>query len=360
MKALIAAGGRATRLRPITWTTNKHLIPLANKPMLWHIIDKIVTAGIKDIIINVNEGELEMMKKALGDGSHWGAELTYLEQKGGALGVAHVVANAEKYLRGHKFVFFLGDNIILGNINCFVERFQNENLDCLLAFSKVKDPHRFGVPEFANNGDLLQIIEKPEVPPSELAVTGIYFYNEDYFDAFRTITPSHRGEYEISDINTWYIANRKTGYEEITGWWKDTGTPEALLEGNALVMDDMPRAIFRIKSDIPQEARLQGMIQVGENTKISANCLIRGPVIIGDNCDIIDSYIGPYTSIGNNVKIKNTEVEHSIVFDSARIDTTRRIVNSLIGLNATLLDVRRSHPKSGHQLIVGDNSFVEL
>ncbi|MBU0646220.1 glucose-1-phosphate thymidylyltransferase [Patescibacteria group bacterium] len=360
MKALIAAGGRATRLRPITWTTNKHLIPLANRPMLWHVIDKIVAAGIKDIIVNVNQGELEMMQKALGDGAYWGAQITYLEQKGGALGVAHVVANAEEHLRGHKFLFFLGDNIILGSINRFVERFQNENLDCMLAFSKVKDPHRFGVPEFAGNGDLLRIIEKPEVPPSDYAVTGIYLYNEEYFDAFRTLTPSARGEFEISDINTWYIENRKTGYEEITGWWKDTGTPEALLEGNALVMDDLPRDTFRIKSDVPDGARLQGMVQVGENTRISSDCLIRGPVIIGDNCAITDTYIGPYTAIGNNVKITNTEVEHSIVFDGAQIDTTRRIVNSLIGLNATLRDVKQSHPRTGHQLIVGDNSFVEL
>lgn len=360
MKALIAAGGRATRLRPITWTTNKHLIPLANRPMLWHVIDKIAAAGIKDIIINVNEGELDMMKKALGNGSHWGVQITYLEQKGGALGVAHVVANAEEYLRGHKFLFFLGDNIILGSLNRFVERFQNENLDCMLAFSRVKDPHRFGVPEFADDGTLLRILEKPEAAPSNFAVTGIYLYNEDYFAAFRAITPSPRGEYEISDINTWYIENRRTGHEEITGWWKDTGTPEALLEGNALVMDDMPREKFTVKSDVPANARLQGMVQVGENTKISSNCLIRGPVIIGDNCEITDAYIGPYTAIGNNVKITNTEVEHSIVFDGAQINTTRRIVNSLIGLNAALSDVKRSHPKSGHQLIVGDNSFVEL
>lgn len=360
MKALVAAGGHATRLRPITWTTNKHLIPLANKPMLWHVIDKITEAGITDIVINVNPGEKDMMAEAIGDGSEWGAKLTYVEQKGGAKGVAHVVANAEEHLKGERFLFFLGDNIVLGSIKKFVDRFQNEELDCMLAFSKVKDPQRFGVPEFNSDGSLKQIIEKPKDPPSDFAVTGIYLYNEDYFDAFRTLEPSERGEYEISDINTWYVKNRKVGYEEITGWWKDTGTLDALLEGNALIMDDMKRDSFYIDCEVPEDTKIQGLVHIGKGTKISEDCLIRGPVIIGENCEISGSYIGPYTAIGDGSIIKDTEVEHSVVFAGAKIDTTRRIVNSLIGLNATLVDSKRTHPKSGHQLLIGDNSFVEL
>ncbi len=360
MKALIAAGGHATRLRPITWTTNKHLIPLANKPMLQHVIDKIVDAGIKDIIINVNPGEVEMMRAALGDGSRFGGKLTYLEQRGGARGLAHVVANAVEHLAGERFLFFLGDNILLGSIRHLVERFRSEPIDCLLALSRVKDPQRFGVPEFHPDGTLKHIVEKPAVPPSPYAVTGIYFYNERYFDAFRTIQPSARGEYEISDINTWYIKNAKVGHEEITGWWKDTGTPDALLEGNALIMDDLAREHFCVNCEVPEAAQVQGLVSIGKGTKISEDCLIRGPVIIGENCEIGGAYIGPYTAIGDNVKIKNTEVEHSIIFAGATIDTTRRIINSIIGLNATLVDVTRSHPKSGHRLVVGDNSFVEL
>ncbi|MFC1788209.1 glucose-1-phosphate thymidylyltransferase [Patescibacteria group bacterium] len=360
MKALIAAGGRATRLRPITWTINKHLIPLANKPMLAHVIDKITRAGIKDIIINVNEGELEVMREALGDGSAWGASLKFVEQKGGALGVAHVVANAKEHLEGDKFLFFLGDNIILGDINRFVDRFNNEDLDCMLAFSRVKDPQRFGVPEFHADGKLKRIIEKPTDPPSPYAVTGIYLYNEQYFEAFDAIKPSDRGEYEISDINTWYVQNGQVGYEEITGWWKDTGTPDALIEGNALIMDDLSRDQFKVEVEVPDQAQLQGLVQIGKGTKIDENCLIRGPVVIGENCDISGSYIGPYTSIGDQVTIKNTEVEHSIIFSESVIDTTRRVINSLIGQKATLIDHKRTHPKTGHRLIVGDNSFVEL
>ncbi len=360
MKALIAAGGRATRLRPITWTLNKHLIPLANKPMLVHAVEKIVEAGITDIIINVNPGEADAMRAGVGDGAALGARITYVEQRGGARGVAHVVANAEEHLRGEKFLFFLGDNIILGSIKRFVDRFKEENLDCMLAFSRVKDPNRFGVPEFAPDGKLLRVIEKPDAPPSPFAVTGIYLYNEDYFDAFKTIAPSPRGEYEISDINSWYIANRKTGYEEITGWWKDTGTPDALLEGNALVMDDLPRAHYAVHAEVPDGAQIQGPVRIGAGTFIASDCLIRGPVSIGENCRITGSYIGPYTSIGDGVSIIDAEVEHSIVFDGAVVDTTRRVIDSVIGRNARLQDVRRSHPRTGHRLVVGENSFVEL
>ena len=360
MKALIAAGGHATRLRPITWTRNKHLIPLANQPMLLYPIKKIIDAGITDIIINVNPGEIQLMADVLGDGSEYGAKFTYLEQRGGAKGLAHVVANAEEHLRGERFLFFLGDNIILGSIKRFVDRFQQETLDCMIALSKVKDPHRFGVPEFDGEGRLVRTIEKPEHPPSSFAVTGIYLFDEKFFEAFKSIQPSARGEYEITDIITWYIQHGKTGHEEITGWWKDTGTPDALIEGNALIMDDLERDHFSIESEVPEDAQIQGQVSIGKNTQISADCLIRGPVVIGNNCTITSSYIGPYTAIGDHVTVNETEVEHSVVFDGAVIDTTRRIVNSLIGLNATLVDYKRTHPKTGHRLVVGDNSFVEL
>lgn len=360
MKALIAAGGHATRLRPITWTRNKHLIPLANHPMLWYVIKKITDAGIKEIIVNVNPGEIQMMRDALGDGSEFGAHIHYLEQRGGAMGIAHAVANAEEYLRGERFLFFLGDNIILGGINHLVERFENEQLDCLIALSRVKDPHRFGVPVFDDAGTLIRMVEKPKDPPSPFAVTGIYFFDHTYFEVFKTTKPSARGEYEIADVISWYIANGKTGHQEITGWWKDTGTPDALLEGNALIMDDLPREYFMIEGDVHVDTQIQGQVSIGKGTRISEDTLIRGPVVIGENCEITSSYIGPYTAIGNNVKVRETEVEHSIIFDGATIDTTRRIVNSLIGTNATLVDFKRTHPKTGHRLVVGDNSFVEL
>jgi glucose-1-phosphate thymidylyltransferase len=360
MKALIAAGGRATRLRPITWTLNKHLIPLANKPMLWHVIDKITEAGIKDIIINVNIGEVEVMRNAFGDGEHWGAKITYLEQKGGAQGVAHVVANAEEHLKGEKFLFFLGDNIILGSIKKFVDRFLEEDLDCMIALSRVKDPERFGVPEFHEDGTLKQTVEKPENPPSPFAVTGIYLFDQQYFEAFKTVEPSGRGEYEITDVITWYIKNGKAGYEEITGWWKDTGCVEALLEGNALTMDDTDKSKYIQESKFHKEAQVQGPVKIGKNVKISKDCLIRGPVAIGDNCVIEGAYIGPYTSIGKDCVIKNSEVEHSILFPGVVVDTHKRIVDSVLGENAIIRDRYQTHPRTGSRMVVGGNSYVEL
>jgi glucose-1-phosphate thymidylyltransferase len=360
MKALIAAGGRATRLRPITWTHNKHVIPMVNRPMLWYPIKKIADAGIKDIIINVNVGEVEYMRDHIGDGSEFGATITYVEQKGGAKGLAHVVANAQEHLNGERFLFFLGDNIILGSIKEFVDRFEQEQLDCMIALSRVKDPERFGVAEFHPDGTLKRTIEKPKNPPSPFAVTGIYLFDQQFFKAFETIEPSERGEYEITDVITWYIRNGRVGHQEITGWWKDTGTPDALIEGNALIMDDLTRKDFCIECDVPRDAQVQGLVSIGEGSKISKDTLIRGPVVIGKNTTVTRSYIGPYTAIGDNVMINETEIEHSVIFSGATIDTTRRIVNSLIGLNATIVDHKRSHPKTGHTLVVGDNSFVEL
>lgn len=359
MKALIAAGGRSTRMRPITHTLNKHLIPLANRPMLEYVIEKIVEANIFDIIINVNPGEAETMRTAFGDGERWGAKLSYVEQQGGARGIAHAVANAEPYLKGEKFVFFLGDNVMVGSIRAMRERFDAEALDCMVALSRVKDPNRFGMAEFNEDGTLKRAVEKPKVPPSPFAITGIYFFNERYFEAFKTIQPSARGEYEITDIITWYIHNGLVGHEEITGWWKDTGTPDALLEGNALMLDEMTGQHMGIEGEVDPLSIIQGKVKIGKGTRIGPKVLVRGPVVIGDDCLIEHSYIGPYTSIGNKVEIRNTEIEHSIVLDEVRMDCSKRIVDALIGQRAVVTSCIDTLPR-GHRLIIGDNAVVEL
>lgn len=359
MKAVIAAGGRATRLRPITHTFNKHLIPLANRPMLEYAIEKIVEANITDIIINVNPGETEMMRTAFGDGERWNAKITYVEQQGGAKGIAHAVANAEPYLKGERFVFFLGDNILVGDIRRMRERFEAEQLDCMVMLSRVKHPNRFGVPEFNPDGTIRRAIEKPENPPSPFAITGIYFFNERYFDAFKLMKPSARGEYEITDMITWYIENGRVGHEEITGWWKDTGKPEDLLEGNALILNQIIDRQQIEGVHISPGSVVQGNAKIGKGTVIGPNVLVRGPVIIGENCEITESYVGPYTSIGNRVRIANTEIEHSIILDDAIIDCEKRIVDSIIGLKTTIISSRHSLPR-GNKLVVGDNAVVEL
>ncbi len=361
MKALIAAGGRATRLRPITWTTNKHLIPLANKPMLEHAIKKITDAGILEIAINVNPGEVELMSNVFGTGEKWGAQITYIEQTGGAKGIAHVVANARSFLGEEPFMFYLGDNIILGSLKQFVEEFQNGGHNCYLAFSKVKDPQRFGVPEFDEAGILKRVIEKPKEPPSDYAVTGIYLYDKTFFTAYDHIQPSPRGEYEISDINTWLLENNhKVGWSEITGWWKDTGTPEAILEGNASILTDLDHGAFVVEGEVDPTARLEGMVHVGAGAKIGAGCLLRGPLTIGEGAELENVYVGPYTAIGKNCVLRHCEIEHSIVFDNASIVDAPRIVDSLIGYNVRIENTASSKPHSAHRMIVGDNSYVEL
>jgi glucose-1-phosphate thymidylyltransferase len=358
MKALITAGGHATRLRPITWTINKHLIPLANKPMIFNAIEKIVETGVKDIGININPGEVEI-QKVVGNGSRWGVNITYIEQIGGPRGLAHILKMAQPFLGDDEFIFYLGDNIILGSIVRFVEKFKQEKPHGLLALSKVRDPHRFGVPEL-RDGKIVRVDEKPQNPKSDFAVTGIYIYDHNVFRAVDAIQPSARGEYEISDVHTWLIENGfSIGYEEITGWWKDTGKPEDLLEGNQLLLSEMTREQAINESQSDSEVIISGRVRIGKGTVIHGRTLIRGPVVIGENCVIERSYIGPYTSIGNNAVIRNTEIEHSIIFDQVSISCPKRIVDGLIGRGATVISMANSLP-AGHRMVVGDNSMVEL
>ncbi len=358
MRALIAAGGHATRLRPITHTINKHLIPLANKPMIFYAIEKVVSVGVREIYININPGEQEL-QRYVGDGSRWGARVHYIEQLGGPKGLAHIIRNAEPYLRGEPFIFYLGDNIVLGSLERFVTRLQRDHLDCVLAFARVQDPSRFGVPVI-ENGRLIRIEEKPAVPQSDFAQAGIYFYTDAIFDAVKKIEPSSRGELEISDANSWLIANgHAVGWEEITGWWKDTGKPEDLLEGNQLLLDEMTMAEARNEGMIGPNVIIQGRVKISKGARIWDNVLIRGPVVIGENACISNGYIGPYTAIGNNAYIDKTEIEHSIVLEHARIIADTRIVDSIIGKNASITSAKSSLPL-GHKLVVGDNSQVEI
>lgn len=357
MKALVTAGGHGTRLRPITYTLNKHLIPIANKPMIFYALEKIAEAGIKEVGITLNPGD-SVLPKAVGDGKKWGVKITYIEQPGGPLGLAHVVKIAESFLKKEPFVFYLGDNIILSDIGGFIKKFKKEKLNCLLALAKVKDPERFGVPEI-KNGKIVRVEEKPQNPKSEFAVTGIYLYDHHIFEVIKKLKPSARGELEISDAHTGLISRGfKVGYAETTGWWKDTGKPYDLLEGNQLILSKLETSISP-KAKIEKSVEIQGNVSIGAGARIEGRTLIRGPVIIGESSIIKNSYIGPYTSIGDRVEIYGAEIEHSIVFDDADINTDKRIVDSLIGKNALITPVHETLP-NGHKLIIGDNSQVEL
>ena len=358
MKALIAAGGRATRLRPITHTTNKHLIPLAGKPLIEYAIEKIVACGITEIGINVNQGETEI-QKVVGDGSRWNARVTYLEQSGGALGLAHVVGNARTWIGNESFIFYLGDNIILGSIEHLAQKFVSEDLDCLLALARVQDPRAFGSPVLDGNR-ITRVIEKPKDPPSPYAVTGIYFYKPCIFDAIDGLKPSDRGEYEISDAHTRLIdAGKRVGFEEITGWWKDTGRPDDLIEGNGLILDGISVSNISPAANIESCAVIDGIVQIGAGTVISKDSVIRGPVTIGERCRITSAVIGPHTSLSDDVMVDRARVDRCIVMEEASIRSERHIIRSIIGKRVTILDRERSE-EAGIHLLVGDQSLIEL
>lgn len=342
-KAILTGGGRATRLRPITSTINKHLIQLAGQPMIYHAIEKVVKAGIKEIYINTNPGEIEL-QKVIGDGSRWGIKITFFEQVGGPQGIAHVVKQAKRFIGNDPFLFYLSDNIVLSDLNELFNKFQKNNYDCLLTLSKVKDPQRFGVPYFNENNKLIKVIEKPKDPPNNLAVTGIYLYGPKlFFEAFANIAKSERGEYEISDIHSYLLKqNKKVGCEEITGWWKDTGKPEDLIMANKLLLEQMN---LGEKNYIKKE-----------NTVIT-NTEINGPAIIGKNCILENCKIGQGVTIGNNCVLKNVNLNNSLLFDSCQIDNDINIHNSIIGKDA---QIYHKENNTTHRLILGDNTVVEL
>jgi len=354
-KAILTGGGRATRLRPITTTINKHLIPLAGKPMIIHAIEKVIEAGITEIFINTNPGETQI-QELVGNGDEWGVKITYFEQIGGPQGIAHVVKCAEKFIGTDPFMFYLSDNIILGELHSLVQKFEKEQLDCLLTLSTVPDPERFGVPEFNKDGKLIDVLEKPINPTSNFAVTGIYLYNHSFFEAFNHIEKSSRGEYEISSIHSYFLKNNfKVGYEEITGWWKDTGKPNDLLLANKLLLDKlMSDNKERIKK--PESKEISNII-FGKNVDMQKKVKIIGPAIIGDDCVFENCTIGPYVTIGNKTHIKNAEISESIIFGGCVIDVPIKISQSIIGDQAKLI---KNKENTDHKLILGDFTLLEF
>ncbi len=354
MKALIASGGRGTRLRPITHTQNKHLIPIANKPILHYAIEGVVQAGIKQIGIVVNADNDEV-QKAIGDGSRWGVKVTYIPQNA-PLGLAHVVKISEPFIGKDDFIFYLGDNMVVGGVKRFIKEFQNSKYNCWLTLAKVKDPERFGVPEINSRDRIVGVEEKPKKPKSNYAVSGIYIYDSNIFKACNNIKPSGRGELEISDAHQWLIDHKyKVGYSEITGWWKDTGKPADLLEANRLILDNQEP---RTDGEVDSQSVVAGKVVLEKGAKV-INSVVRGPAIIGRDCIIENSYIGPFTSIGDRTVVKNSEVEYSIVLRDCKIISVRiRIEGSLLGNDVEIVEAN-SKPHV-HRFMIGDQSRVEV
>ncbi len=356
MKALITAGGRGTRLRPLTHTRNKHLVPIANKPMIHYALETVTAAGLTEIGIVVSPETAEELPAALGDGARWGARLTYLIQDA-PRGLAHAVAIAREFLRDDPFLFYLGDNLLADPLGPILQAFQREWSDCHLVLARVPDPARFGV-ALVENGRIVRVVEKPPAPLSPYAVTGIYCYRPCVFDAIATLVPSARGELEISEAHQALLdRGRRVTYSEVETWWKDTGKPEDLLEANRLVLDHgLVWGEFGGQADGASD--VAGRVWL-EPSAVVAGSQIRGPAIIGAGAQVRGSYIGPFTAIGPGCEVRNSEVEFSILMEGARVlDADVRIERSLLGCEVV---IRRgeSRPRT-QKFILGDQSLIEL
>ena len=358
MKAIITAGGRGTRLRPLTFTNNKHLIPVANKPIIEYAIDTIKKTGISDIGIIYNKN-LPELKTFIESKNNFGIDITYIHQPS-PIGLADCVRVSKNFIENDKFIMFLGDNMIASDIKDLKETFENDRTyQSYLLLTTVPDPQRFGVPVFNKKGELIGIEEKPENPKTEFAVTGIYFYDSHVFEAFEgkdQITPSKRGELEISDLHQYLLDH---GYKiktyNVTGWWKDTGKINDLLLAQRLILEKHHK--FSINSKTKNTV-IEGEVEIKKGCKIE-NSFIRGPLTIGENSKIISSYIGPFSSIGNNCTITKSEIENSIILDgSSIIDVNYRIDSSLIGKNSKITK-KGKVPKS-ISMMVGDMADIQL
>lgn len=353
MKALITSGGKGTRLRPITHTQNKHLIPIANKPILYYAIEAVVEAGIKDIGIVIN-ADNEDVPEAIGNGERWGVNIHFIPQEA-PLGLAHVVKIAQDFIGDESFIFYLGDNMVVGGVKRFIEKFESDGCNCHLTLARVPDPTRFGVPEIKGNR-IVSVEEKPAHPKSEYAVAGIYIYDKTIFEAVNAIKPSERGELEISDAHQYLLDHGyKVTYSEITGWWKDTGKPEDMLEANRLILSNLES---ESQGEADRASLLAGKVILQKGAKI-INSHIRGPVIIGENSVVENSYIGPYTSIYHHTLVKNSEIEFSIIMDHCRIENVGiRIESSILGSDVEIVQAK-GMPRT-HRFILGNQSMVEL
>ncbi|HET6351087.1 MAG TPA: glucose-1-phosphate thymidylyltransferase [Coriobacteriia bacterium] len=354
MKALVLAGGKGTRLRPITFTRAKQLVPVANKPILFYGIEAIRDAGITEIGVIVGD-TAEEVEAALGDGSRWGVEITYIPQDA-PLGLAHAVKIAEDFMAGEPFVMYLGDNLIAGGITHFVDEFRAGGCDAQILLAQVENASQFGVAEVDENGSIIHLVEKPENPPSDLALVGVYLFDSQVFDAVNAIEPSPRGELEITDAIQWLIDNGRTVRSHVIGgWWKDTGKLDDILEANRVVLDLMVPEQF---SPVGHDSALRGRVSIGTDVKIE-NSIICGPTVIGDRCEIKNAYIGPYTSVGSDCVVSGSEVEHSILLQSSRIEDLQvRLADSLLGVNAVVRRV--PNVRVAAQVMIGDNSEVDL
>ena len=353
MKALVLSGGQGTRLRPLTFSIPKQLIPVAGKPVLHFVIEDILKASIKNIGIIIAPETGNCIKKSLKENfPHINFQFIVQEKP---LGLAHAVKISKNYLSNDDFIMYLGDNLIKGGIKKYIEKFEKEKPSAFLLFKEVENPERFGVAEFDKNGKIKKLIEKPKNPPSKYALVGFYIFSSDIFEAIEEIKPSWRGEYEITDaIQILIKKGRKVSYSILKDWWLDTGKKDDLLEANRIVLDDY--AERKIEGEIVNSL-IVGRVEVKKGAKI-IDSIVKGPCVIGKDTFIKQSYIGPYTSIGARCKILNSEIDFSVIMDEVEVKDIGKMSDSIIGRKAKVLKSDKL-PKS-LKLLIGEHSEVIL
>ncbi len=355
MKALILSGGKGTRLRPLTYTVTKQLLPVANKPILFYGLEQIAGAGIKDIGIVISPESGSDITAAVGDGSAWGVKVTIIPQSQ-PLGLAHAVKTAQTFLGDSPFVLFLGDNLIQEGVKTLLAEFETYSPDALIVLKEVADPRAFGVAEVDDSGRVRRLVEKPKEPKSNLALVGAYIFSPLLHQAIDQIKPSWRGEYEITDaIQKLLEMGKNIRSHVLQGWWLDTGKKEDLLEANQVIMDEYLKR--SINGEIDASSRVLGRVELGERARIE-NSLIRGPVSIAPSCRIVNSFVGPYTSIGMATVIENSSIQYSVIMNNSHIMNIPHLSDSVIGRYAEI--ACRKMEFEATRLLIGDYSKIEL
>jgi glucose-1-phosphate thymidylyltransferase len=351
MKGIILHGGYGTRLGPLTFSGPKQLIPIANKPMSQYALEDLLNAGISEIAIIIGDVFPQRVKNYYGDGSKFGAKITYIFQDK-PKGISHAIGLCKNFIGDDKFVVYLGDNILRKGLGNLTKKFIESKNEFMILLSEVDDPSRFGIAEF-DNETICKIIEKPKITSSNLAVIGIYFLNPKIFPIIEKLKPSQRGELEITDALDESLKNKiSISYEKVTGWWKDTGTAEDILDANRLILETLGTSDELIKSDIVNSEK----ILLGKNCIVSSDTKIISPVIIGDNCKIDSAQIGPNVSVGNNSKISHSKIMNSIIMENCNISISKPIASSIISNYSEII----SSSSDSQTYLIGEKSKIQL
>jgi glucose-1-phosphate thymidylyltransferase len=352
-KALILCAGRGTRLRPLTHTTAKHLLPVANKPILFYILDYVRAASITHIGIVVSPETGNQIREAVGDGSKWGAHVTYITQSE-PLGLAHAVKEARDFLSDSSFLMLLGDNLSQGAVTDLISQFNSDNPDALILLKEVPDPEAFGTAELNEKKEVIRVVEKAKEPRSNFAIAGIYLFTAEIHSAIAQIKPSRRGELEITDaIQKLLEMGKKVDSHILDGWWVDTGTGDDLLKANRVILDDFLER--DIAGTVDSLSRITGRVQIQQAAEV-ANSTVRGPVSIAENCRIKNSFVGPFTSIGPGTVVENTSVEHSIILENCHLRHIQHLADSIIGKNTKVL--KGEYKSNITNLVIGDDARI--